>query len=488
MRVRRSSSSNRIEVTRWRWLWLIAAAVVTAAFLPSASNAAQVAGSTDYLPFDGPRLAGDRLVWIDHSPDGSYQLEEQRIGAQRSSVLFGAQPFRIRRVRAFGAYLETSGEEVLLSHEPSSRTRPKGTFRVFEDGALQRLGPARCVTCQDSGPRLDISGSMAIYPASRRGAAEIRDLADATSEPIVVDGARDHFRIAGRYAAWESALDGDIVVYDHVQRSEAYRVPGALRGADFGTVDLTSLDLQADGKVAFSTGDGLQPLGWASPAEPYVHRLPVRSFRPHQVKLHGDVVVFLRFEARFVEGLGGRFGVLGAVPLGGEARVLARAVESDGRSAYFDFDGHRVAWQERTCSGARVVTEELGVLLARPRLRRLPRCRLRLTQPAEIVRGGRRARLRFDCRTMYWDRCAVRELVLRTLRPYQLGGRRVSAGTRINTPSGTNSRFAYERRVLLTRLGRRLVATRDQLRLGMVGILEDGYVFQRRRGRITLRG
>jgi hypothetical protein len=77
--------------------------------------------------------------------------------------------------------------------------------------------------------------------------------------------------VAGRYAAWQ--IGQSIVVWDWQLNREAYRVQDP--SSDTDPFRRLSLDVQADGKVAFTylTRAGTR-IAWASPQEPFPHTLP----------------------------------------------------------------------------------------------------------------------------------------------------------------------------------------------------------------------
>jgi len=296
-------------------------------------------------------------------------------------------------------------------------------------------------------------------------------------------------RVAGRYAAWEAA--GDIVVYDRATSSEAYRIPDVWPGI----YDDKSLDLQADGKIAFHFRKGLgrrfeANVAWASPAEPFAHRLPVSDDGTYVVKMDNDRVVFVRDAARLVSKprhLITRTGELGMVGLTGGERVLARPVESSAFGEFFDFDGGRVAWQERTCQGAQLRVQTLDALIARPRLRSAVhprRCRFRLLRDARYLRRKHRLPFDVDC-TGFREDCITLDPVLRTLRAYRVNGRRVPAGTRVSdgTIKVTDTQDAFE----FTPVGRQLILRPGRIRFGIRTDISDTLVAELRRGRITVR-
>lgn len=435
---------------------LLAAASVWLGISPA------LAASVDagrYVRLDGPRLAGGEVVWVEYPDAGGYVVRGSPLAGGPTRVLWTSDTTE-RRVRAS---IAASSEQVLVQQfvDPIA---DRATIRIGADGDVARVGPA-CGDCQSE---LDVSANTAIFTGPP-GGAMIRDFGPLMSEQTV-DGARDLFQVAGRFAAW--AGTEDLVVYDRVSRSEVYRIPDILpHDSAF------SLDLQEDGKTAFYYPNRTAPrfdVGWASPAEPFVHRLPVPG-AGYEVKIAGDIVAYLRgtsevFSRR--EDLGSDINEVGMVTLDGRHRTLVRRVVSDGFDHFFDFDGERLAWQERTCDGVRVAFQDLAVLMARPRLKPPLRCPLRLRSRARVEgRVGHLLRLPLDC-VGFSRGCFVRRAVVRTARRYRLGRRTIAKGTRV-TGLAIGPRSAETARLRLTGPGRRLVRRNRPLRLRLTANIGD---------------
>ncbi len=93
--------------------------------------------------------------------------------------------------------------------------------------------------------------------------------------------------------------------------------------------------------------------------------------------------------------------------------------------------------------------------------------------------------LPIDCAGFTED-CTTRTTVLRTLRPYRVGGRRIRKGTRITERDRDLDR-GNKTKLKLTRLGQRLLARRGKIRLGARTTISDSAAIERRRGRIIVR-
>lgn len=349
---------------------------------------AQTLDGGRFLPVEGPRLAGDELVWVPaYGSDRGYRVEVQPLSGAPARTIFQTAP-RPERTNVFVNGLAASPEQVLVAERGSrlDGAADSEVIRIGLDGAVEALGDG-CSGCGLA--PIDLSGNVGIYNGSEPGAT-LRDFARPPDERELVSPVSGQMRVAGRYAAWEHA--GDIVVYDRTARSELYRVSDVWPGFD----SPRSLDLQADGKVAFlysPDSNRTDLLAWASPAEPFPHRLAVDADRTFKVKLANDRVVFARDVTRLFSSrpdITVAFGELGVIGLaGGGGQVLVRPVES---SFDFDFDGERVAWAARGCRGVLLRSKRLEELIGDPRarpVRRASGCRLRLLAPARTQRRER---------------------------------------------------------------------------------------------------
>lgn len=429
-------------------------------------------------------MAGDELVWVpDYRTARGYRVQAQSLFGGEARTIF-ERATGPERFNVLVNGLTASPAHVLVAERGQRRdgARDDEVFRIGRDGAVEALGDG---SDQVARVDMDLSGDIGIYNGSEPGAT-IRDFREPPSERVLVSPVRGLMRVAERYAAWEDA--GDIVVYDRATDSELYRVDGIWPGFD----SPRSLDLQADGKVAFlysPDGNRSELLAWASPAEPFPHRLPVEADRSLTVKLDDDMVVFARNDVRVFNqrlDIQQSFAELGVVNLAnGEARMLVRPIVG---SFFFDFDGRRLAWQARGCRGVLLRSKSLDELVADPALRPIRAssgCRLRLRGQPRSGRRDRFVRLPVDC-TGFGRACFTDGSRFRTLRSYRVDGRLVRRGTRI---SGRALRPAFTAtpRVTLTRLGRRLVRRPGRIRVGVHTIIGDSSVIERRRARVLIR-
>lgn len=445
---------------------------------------AQTLDGGRFLPVFGPQLAGDELVWVpDYRADRGYRVDSQPLFGGPARTIFSTATGDARN-NVFVNGLVASPQQVLVAERGLRLDGAPGSalFRIGRDGSVEEVGEG---SDQVARVPMDLSGNVGIYVGFEPGAT-IRDFASPPSERVLVSPVFGQMRVAGRYAAWEAG--GDIVVYDRATNSEHYRVPGVWPQFD----SPRSLDLQADGKVAFlysPDANRTNLVAWASQGEPFPHRLPVDARRSMELKLENDTVVFARGDAESPKGkpdLGISFAELGVVGLdGAPERVVVHPIVS---YFEFDFDGERLAWQARGCHGALLRSKPLDELVADPRLRPLRytgRCRLRLRREARAERGHRSLTLPVDCAGFRRD-CAVFRPSLRTLRSHRVGARRVPRGTRV---SGRAFKIATggRTRLSLTPVGRRLLRRPGRIRLGVRTIVGDSLVQEIRRGRITVR-
>ncbi len=434
-------------------------------------------------PVTGPRLAGDRVVWAEAGAGGGFALFERGLEGGPADRLFAtAGP------RAVSLSLEASSEQVVLhrtlfdqSAQPLFGPREPvslGSTRIPRGGSPEQISEG-CGLCVDA---VDVSGSIAIYPAATQRNVFIRDFG-ATSTTQEVGGVEAVPRVAGRYAAW--AAGRDVVVYDTVDRREVFRVAGVGRSdGAFGNVD--ALDIQSDGTIVFAAestrgGQAQNRLAWASPEEPFVHDLGVGGPVGFSVRIADDQVVYSRtrtasFDRRL--DLGTNHTEIGVVPLSGRARTVVRPAGPD-----FDFADGRVGWQRRACRGVQIGISDLASLLAAPRLDGPRRCRLQLRSRPRVRRGG--LRIPFSCVGFEAD-CFVQAISVRTGRGYTLNGRRVRKGTKLNV-RGAAPRPAAVLRVPLTKAGRRLLRGMPARRLVLRAIVGDSEVVERRSRRVVVR-
>lgn len=430
-----------------------------------------------FFPVGGPRLAGEEVLWTQTRPDGGFVLRRGSPGSSSARTIFTRANNQVQR--RSDVKFAASAQEVLVSHRliDSSGVRlladpiDRGTVRLLEDGEAERLGPA-CRGDSCAGQAVDLFGSVGIFPGSESETATIRDLAQPASTAFTVTDVDLFPRLAGRYAAWISNLD--VVVYDRLARAELYRLDNVAE-PELSSLSFESLDVQEDGKVAFvfTSSTGVQ-VGWASPSEPFVHRLPLPDDDFYTVKLVGDLIAFLRTGG----GIPSARGALGTVDLDGRSRILVRPVEADLSGETFDFDGPRLAWIERTCAGARIQVSALAELAARPRLKGPRSCRLRLSRRPRTINRGATLVLRFGC-AGFERRCSSRNVSVRTARSYRVGGVRVKRGASI-AGSRRGSSGGTPLRLDVSRVGRRLLRERKELKVVVRARVGDPLTRERR--------
>ena len=153
---------------------------------------------------------------------------------------------------------------------------------------------------------MDVSGDAYVYRQcdAELGHVEIRDPGAVPSSRSVGSGGYGA-RISGRYVAWLGGAYSytfgntvDVVVYDRFVGQEVYRLP---RADIPGTIH--GLDVQDDGKVAIAYENGttdLNPVvvGWASPQEPRLHRLPLPPRGEYGLRIAGDQIAYQAGVAR----------------------------------------------------------------------------------------------------------------------------------------------------------------------------------------------
>lgn len=462
----------------------LAAAVVLGVILGIGASGARAGAATPvatktvvakHLPLFGPRLAGDRIVWGEPSTDGGYALRTKGAPGGRTSLLFRFRdplPSDFRTVLSFA-----SSDRLTLLQQASVSTDNSvdapspydfGTIAVRAGVPPERLGES-CVLPACGFRAVDLSGNVGIYAGPRTNTATVRDFS-AGGATRTLENTGERTRIAGRYAAWNAGRT--VVVYDLEAMKELYRVSAPTAPA----LTVVSLDVQEDGKVAFAYEASVRKrtqvkLAWAAPSAPAAQTLPLAPRSTYNVRIAGDRVVFARSRAQFVSARG----EVGVVGLTGPAKLLARPVETDSAGELFDYDGVRIAWAERSCSGARVAVARLADLQRRPQLRKPSACRLRFSRRPRSSRAGTLS-FRLDCRG-FERACRVRRVTARTRSTYRIGGRTIRRGTLL-----ASKRFESKPsiRLSLSRLGRQLLRMRQPVRLTIAATVSDSAASQRR--------
>jgi hypothetical protein len=255
----------------------------------------------------GPVLAGARVVWATDGP-----------------AVYESAP--VRRLRPAGsadiAELAASASTIAFVQRGD----------VWAGPPFHRLGAARDI---------DVGGTTVAY--AQTGAGESRIVVGNAT----IAGSRDveysHVAVAGHYVGWIErtglerwpAPPSSVVVYD----LDAHRVAYALDVDELGHTVVSSLDLEADGTVAFASDpapaggcDGA--VAWASVSQPRPHYLSGDAI-PWRVRVAaGRIAYFTR-------------SCTAPTPFRLVVKTLGDRILADGVTAYggFDFDGRRLAYR-----------------------------------------------------------------------------------------------------------------------------------------------
>ena len=438
---------------------MLAAAVAVLA-LASPATAASIRAKA--RPEAGPTFAGEGLVWAAPRDAGGYAVAHALKGKVRTVAKFARET---GEAETLVPKLAASGERVGLENGRLIRERgsdfPASTefFTGPPGGTLFSL--ERCERTGGGVLRsIDVSGRVLVHSSCATGGARVHapGAPEATFR-VGPDRSMRMPRAAGIYLALVSvdetspATRMDIVVIDRTTGAEVYRVPDAeIPGG------VTALDLQEDGKVAFAYGSEPDPnsellVGWASPADPHLHRLPLPLSAAYDLRIAQDQVAYQRPPQN-------PFGrtQIGLAAIGGASRVVVRGAEDHPHKENFDFDGTRLAWVRPGCSRFEIVT-------ASATIRRSPKattCRLRLAR--RPVRVGQRVRVDIDCSVFTSGPCE-RDVTLRS-----------SGGTRLGSASRQRNSAVLVR---LTKAGRQALARSAAVRISVVLRDEAGGIQRR---------
>ena len=415
------------------------------------------------VPAAGPVLAGERVVWATARADGGVDVRSAT-GSADARVVQEVRPADAGEPPAsrLRPQLAASPARIALVANPATDSRSWDARVIFTGppvGPFGRVG-GRCGlpgNYPDYPRPVDVDGDAIVYPAcDEAGGLEVREFSPAPMTQRILAKGATGARLAGRWVAWLEGgtvwdLDvfaGDLVVYDRLTMREAYRIPRAELGRG-----VHSLDLQDDGKVAFSFGVGRgHAVGWASPEAPSVHRIPLSERNVYEVRIGAGRIAFL----------GGRgvnldvpLAEVGVSDLGGSVRVLASGAQDLIGPESFDFDGTRVAWYTLGCTDATIETR--GVDDAQLPYRARSGCALRLNpKPSRrpVLLSGRYVRLYVDCAGFADRTCRARDLILTS------GGRVLARSDRAE-------------RIDLTAAGRRAFRGRSKLHVRGTALLTD---------------
>lgn len=318
---------------------------------------------------------------------------------------------------------------------------------------------------------VDVWGDAYVYRQCDEsgGHVEIRDEGATPLSPARSVGQWGYgARIAGRYVAWLGGFyrgfadeDPPIVVYDRVANAEVYRVSSGYHA-------LYNLDIQEDGKIAIAFNpegrDHGNAVGWASPQEPWLHRLPLSEDELYDVRIKNDLIALQRSADPPRDWVPDA--EIGLATLAGEVRWLARRTYGLFRAESFDYDGERVVWRELGCDGWRLVVRDIDDPGIAPGGAK--ECGLELRR----ARAGRK-------RGIFRFRCAPLEPPCR----YDVSLRRARDRTIVGTALDRKDPV----RVKLTRRARRLLARKGAIRLRVTvrAYGAPGY-YQVRRGVVRL--
>jgi hypothetical protein len=427
--------------------------VLTGVLVAGASaRAATTTIRTPIVP-RSPLLAGDLTLWMLAKRGPVLELWS----ARADSVPARVQRFALDPTGSRGALsgdLAGSPSLTLLT-TGAYDTGPEGLEPAFSEHWRGEPGTAleQFVRCEEhhGGIRsIDVSGQAYVYRQCDEGGGHV-EVRDEATPPLSPPRSVGEFgygaRIAGRYVAWLGGhyrvfVDEDppIVVYDRVSNKEVYRISAAYDSVE-------NLDVQEDGKVAVAFNpdgrDKGNAVAWASPAEPWLHRLPLAERDFYDVRMERDRIALQRSTGPSGDWVPDS--EIGLATLTGEVRWLARRTYGLKLAESFDYDGERVLWRQLACDGWRLVVRDLddpgiargGAKLCGLGLRRAPAVRNRTT--------------------VFRFRCAPLEPPCR----YDVSLRLASDGRRVGTVLDRRDPV----RVRLTRPARRLLARRGAIRV-----------------------
>lgn len=438
------------------------ALVVLALAIALAAPAASSARSTLYSSFDltpagarenvsedygfvGPVLAGDSILYARGTEAGiSIGRTDDGVTGRSIGTIRDLRGADFRSVALDASEQRVALAEVVRSCDFDCRSSFLVADRVFAgplEGPPVRVGgcgpdaPGCGAACFEYTPEVSVSGTAIAYSDSCAGGrVVVRDDGGAgppEERTIATTQPAGAPRIAGRHVAWFEA--GSIVVHDWVAGQEAYR---------FEARDVGSLDVQEDGKVAYtaSAGDGDARVLWASADEPRPHPGPLFQDTSLDLQIERD-----RIAVRARTGTP-RLATLTVFDLASRELARHRETASLGR---WDFDGTRLAWATHPCERAAIVAWDLAD--ARPPGLPAGRCPV----PAVTVRStGVRGRsfglaMRCPAKPALGCRGSIR-LVARSR-----SGRRYSLGT---TPYDIMPRRSSRLKIVLSKAARAFVA------------------------------
>lgn len=446
----------------------LAVAATALALAPASAGAAVVRDG--YVPVAGPRLAGDQVVYADAMPT------DVGVGAQlRAAAASGAAPRAVQdfapagsgRLRAFPR-LAASPARVALSLVSVSDAgtgeelrkltqffsgRPGEPLAPLSDACDLRAGAYASIVYEQD---LDVSGDVVAHhgPGACRGqdgiTATLTDFGGAEPANLSLPGNVARLHVAGPLALYAELREPrpgatEYVVYDTRARAVVRRMaaPG-----------WTAADLREDGAVAFVSNAGsVRGVAVAEPSGE-LRRLPIADAGYYDARFAGDGLLVMRGR-RFWTGADPTSTLELRELAGRRTRVVARGLDGELGAARFDAAGEQVTFVTRSCGGVRIHVRSLtdpALEAAAPR-----RCRARLLEGPRLSRSRRAIVFRASCRGLV-HAC------------YGRGGSatvRIDGRRRSITARGGGSPYPEAQRFVLrlNRLGRRLVARRDALRI-----------------------
>ena len=344
----------------------MAFALLLALAAPAPARASQVVAPG--TPPVGPVLAGPEVVWGEWTPDSGIAIRAAIPGGAPRLVHTIPRGGTVEQFELFASATHLGWHD--YATHPCGKGGDCPSFSEIWAGPLN--GPyeriARCEAAPyPSAPRL--SGNTLVYvgagcsasEASQVVVRELRDGDDALRTIRVADGYVTDLSIDGRFVAYTlNAPPAPVThVFDTASGTDAYTLPFGARS-----------DVQADGKLGFvrpartRPDDGPLRLGFATPAEPRDHALPVVQSGAGRVtyplETAGDRIAFARpregcdiSEPELelaVTDLSGNQGLL--TELRGHRAPLGRKP--------FDFDGRRVTWLGVSGSGPAVMFRDIA--------------------------------------------------------------------------------------------------------------------------------
>jgi hypothetical protein len=382
---------------------LVAGALVLGCVAPPAG--AETTIDRPFLPESGPVFAGATLIWAEERVDRGFDLWTMGVAGGRPQTLqaFPSPPRTDGRPKLAASDRRVILENHLYRPSPGAGDPTWTAVQAFSGAIgeqLAALGPGCEVgTTNEWLVPVGASGERVGYlgpgcdPASSIPGVTVSDFGTGTRRDTAFRPDR-YATLAVRLAGAFAGLFGETArIYDLRTGALVYAPPGVGVGA--GPAVPGSLAMRADGAVAFE-GSGSRAfrsrVGWASPAEPYVHWLALPEAGHYALRWVGDRLLLAsgRYSTGTVSDA-----TLAVLNLRGRVEhVVARGAADLYMNERFDTDGTRVAFVTRTCDAAQI---HVVALADRTRSYPVPRrCPLLLARRPHL-RGGVIS-LRLSCR------------------------------------------------------------------------------------------